>query len=103
MLTFSLLYKGCVATVVDELDTSELGSFNEDLWSGHREARWPQSSLKVHLGSAVPPACGEIPDVWHLHPAVHLLSVIVPITSKTKVDGAGGKSGTLHLCFRAAE
>ena len=62
-------------------------------------------------GLKVPSECIWVPQFLlrveksqgHLHPAIHLLSVTVPITSKTKVDGAGGQSGTLHLCFRAAE
>lgn len=29
-----------------------------------------------------------------LRPAIRLLSAIVPVTSKSKEDGAGGKSGT---------
>lgn len=32
-----------------------------------------------------------------LHPAIHLLSAIVPVTSKSKKDGVGGKSGTPPL------
>lgn len=48
----------------------------------------PEVPLQVHLGHVTPAGCGDVPG--HLHPGLHLLHVVAPITSKAKVGGAGG-------------
>lgn len=60
----------------------------ENSWSGHRRDGL-EVPLQVHLGRGIPTGCGDIPG--HLHPALHLLSAVAPITSKAKVGGAGGR------------
>lgn len=70
---------------------SERGSFNGDLWSGQREAGWPQNSFASARGFCDSCWGASIPGA--LSPYHIPLSVIVLVTRKVKVDGTGGQSG----------
>lgn len=75
------------------LCVDEVGEFSEGLWSRCGETGWLRSSFASASGVrdsywvwTIPRSVSALPYAF--------LSAIVPVTSKSKEDGAGGKSGT---------